>query len=161
MDILAAKDAIRKKLYAYCRSVDRLDKELGYSVFAEDGTADYGSTYNGPARGVIDLILLQHSHCKYTSHQISNVTIKVDGDRAASEAYCTAAVEVAAPDGKLFLTIPRVRYNDLWACREGDWVIVKRVVSGDITYTTTIEKEIPQYNTSRGDQSDASFGILY
>ena len=32
---LLAKEAIRDQIYVYCRALDRIDNELGYSVFAE------------------------------------------------------------------------------------------------------------------------------
>lgn len=36
MRTLLAKEAIRDQIYTYCRALDRIDNELGYSVFAED-----------------------------------------------------------------------------------------------------------------------------
>ena len=45
LEQLVAKEAIRDQIYTYCRSLDRIDNELGYSVFAEDSEVDYGPTY--------------------------------------------------------------------------------------------------------------------
>jgi len=157
--ILEAKDAIREKLYSYCRSVDRLDAELGYTVFAEDSFADYGDTFDGPGREAIDLILMQHEFTKYTSHQISNVIIKVNGNKAVSEAYCTACIEKDDEDGHGSYTA-RVRYNDTWECRDDNWMIVNRIVSGDISFFGGIESGLEQFNTSRGDKSDPSYGCI-
>jgi len=157
--ILEAKDAIKEKLYSYCRSVDRMDTELGYTVFAEDSYVDYGDTFDGPGRDAIDLIIMQHGYTKYTSHQISNVIVKVDGDRAVSEAYCTACIEKDDEEGHGSYTA-RVRYNDKWECRDGDWVIVNRIVSGDISFFAGIEKGLEQFNTSRGDKSDPSYECI-
>lgn len=33
---LIEKEAIREQIYTYCRALDRIDNELGYSVFAEE-----------------------------------------------------------------------------------------------------------------------------
>ena len=41
---LIEKEAIREQIYTYCRALDRIDNELGYSVFAEDAKVDYGPT---------------------------------------------------------------------------------------------------------------------
>ncbi len=158
---LMAESAIRQKLYRYCHSIDRLDHEMGYGVFAADGLADYGAWYTGEPKGLIDTIIDFHANgLKYTSHQITNVLLKVDGDRAASEAYCTLALEGEA-DGKPTLKINRVRYNDLWECRDGDWVIVKRVMSSDISYSVGGKVNVSRGNSSRGDQNDGSCGILF
>jgi hypothetical protein len=149
--VLLAKDAIRDKLYIYCRSVDRLDKEAGYSVFAEESTADYSDAYRGSGRGAIDTIIDMHRAFSYTSHQITNIIIKVEGNQATSETYCTACVEMAAPDSTLIELIPRVRYLDEWECLDGDWLIVKRVVAGDILYTHTLDGQPQRYNSSRNE----------
>ena len=50
---LLDKQAITEQLANYCRACDRLDKPLGYGVFHEDSTADYGAdVYQGTGRGV-------------------------------------------------------------------------------------------------------------
>ena len=88
---LLAKEAIRDQIYVYCRALDRIDNELGYSVFAEDSQVDYGPTYRGTGRGFIDNMLEQHRHMICTHHMMTNILIKVDGDKAVSETYMYAA----------------------------------------------------------------------
>ena len=44
---LIEKEEIRDQIYVYCRALDRIDNELGYSVFAEYSVVDYGPTYRG------------------------------------------------------------------------------------------------------------------
>lgn len=155
-----AESTIRKKIYRYCHSVDRLDAEMGYSVFAEDCVVDYGKFHKGDPKELIDKILAYHvKDCSYTSHQVTNVLIEVDGDRAASEAYCTAAIEKGTSDTRT-LKIARVRYNDLWELRGEDWLCVRRVVSGDISYMNDGTVLTDRYNSSRGDSNDGSCGII-
>ena len=48
---LIEKEAIREQIYNYCRALDRIDNELGYTIFAEDAKVDYGPTYKGTGRG--------------------------------------------------------------------------------------------------------------
>lgn len=136
-----------------------MDVELGYSVFAENSVADYGPNFQGTGREFIDWCCMVHSYCVYTSHQVSNILIAVDDDAAGSEAYCTAGV-VSGQEGAYNCTIVRVRYNATWERREGDWVIVKRTVSGDISFAYKTESLMDAYNTSR-DTEDPSYGVLF
>ena len=46
LEVLLAKEAIRDQIYTYCRALDRIDNELGYSVFAEDSKVNYGPTFH-------------------------------------------------------------------------------------------------------------------
>ena len=75
LEQLVAKEAIRDQIYTYCRSLDRIDNELGYSVFAEDSEVDYGPTYKGTGRGFIDMMLDQHRQMISTSHMMTNIII--------------------------------------------------------------------------------------
>ena len=55
IETLLAKEAIRDQIYTYCRALDRIDNELGYSVFAEDSKVNYGPTFpKGTGRQFID-----------------------------------------------------------------------------------------------------------
>ena len=92
LEQLVAKEAIRDQIYTYCRSLDRIDNELGYSVFAEDSEVDYGPTYKGTGRGFIDMMLDQHRQMISTSHMMTNIIIKFNeaGDKAVSETYMYA-----------------------------------------------------------------------
>src|SRR5215831_15091122 len=88
---IADRQIITDLIYRYCRAVDRLDVELGHSVWHEDGYADYGKdVYQGSGRGAIDHICAQHQHTLHHSHQVSNIVISLNGDEAGSESYVTA-----------------------------------------------------------------------
>lgn len=155
--VLEAKEAIRDKLAAYCRSVDRIDPELGYTVFAEDCVADYGDFFQGTGRGFIDWCCNTHKRMRYTIHRISNMTIVVNGNRAGSECYVHSAVESIGDDEDI-VTDSRCRYLDEWECRNGDWVIVKRRLANDIAYLFSID-EPERFGTAR-NKSDASYDVL-
>jgi len=47
---LLAKQAITEQIYRYCRAMDRVDSELGKSVWHADGLADYGPMFQGPGK---------------------------------------------------------------------------------------------------------------
>jgi hypothetical protein len=156
---LADKEAIREALYKYCRSVDRLDIPLGHSVFHEDSYADYGAdVYQGPGRGCIDAIVKSHDHLTGHSHQISNVLIALDGERAGSEAYMTGTMRMVR-DGKEFQIFVRARYLDSWEKRDGRWAIVRRELAYD-------HDEVREVTGIRGTQhstrdgADPSYAVL-
>ncbi len=156
---LLDKAAIREALYRYARSVDRLDAPLGHAVFHEDSHADYGEgVYQGPGRGCIDKIIKDHDHLTGHSHQIANILIALDGDRAGSEAYMTGTMRMLR-DGKEFQIFVRARYLDAWEKRDGAWGIVRREVAYD-------HDEVREVTSMRGpshsarDASDPSYGFL-
>lgn len=156
---LADKQAIRDQLYAYCRSVDRLDIPLGHAVFHEDSHADYGEgVYQGPGRGAIDTICAQHHHLTGHSHQISNILIELDGDHAGSEAYMTGTMRMER-DGKEFQIFVRARYLDAWEKRGGCWGIVRREVAYDHDEVREVASMRGPSHSAR-DGSDPSYRFL-
>ncbi len=54
VEVLAAKDQIRDSLYLYCRSMDRIDRSLGLSIWAPDAVVDYGTRFRGSAAEFIE-----------------------------------------------------------------------------------------------------------
>src|SRR5258708_33862880 len=68
------------------------------------------------------------------SHQITNILIELDGDRASSEAYFTASLQSEPKHGVITEHLYRGRYLDRWARREGHWAIDHRHVIFD-SYT--------------------------
>ncbi|RZJ95919.1 MAG: nuclear transport factor 2 family protein [Novosphingobium sp.] len=156
---LLDKQAIHEALYAYCRSVDRLDHLLGHAVFHEDSHADYGEgVYQGPGRGAIDTIIKQHDGLTSHSHQVSNVLIALDGDRAGSEAYMTGTMRMLR-EGKEFQIFVRARYLDRWEKRDGRWGIIQRAVAYDHDEVREVTAMRGPHNSAR-DTSDPSYGFL-
>ena len=159
LQAVADRQAITEQIYRYCRAVDRLDLELGYAVWHEDGEADYGKDfYRGSGRGVIDLICAQHRRCLGHSHQISNVIIELNGDLAASESYVTATLRVRDGDKTRQLVI-WARYVDTWSRRGGRWAIDKRVLVRDFD-EARIVTPMSEPDTTRRDPSDPSYAIF-
>jgi len=156
---LRDKQAITEQLYRYCRSVDRLDVPLGHSVFHEDATANYGPTsYQGSGRGAIDHICQAHLGLLAHSHQVSNILIELDGDRAASEAYVTATLR-GSRDGSLFQLQVWARYCDKWSRRDGHWAIDHRDTVIDFDTITDVTP-VHDHNWARRDAGDPSYAIL-
>ena len=159
LEKLIEKEAIRDQIYNYCRSLDRIDNELGYSVFAEDAKVDYGPTYKGTGRGFIDMMLDMHRKMVSTHHMMTNILIKFsdDGARAASETYMYAACKYKNKAGKATFTVEaRCRDIDKWEKRDGKWVIVERIVAGDNTMILPAPQYTDDYNNGRDKTEDPS-----
>ena len=163
LQALIDKQAITEALYAYCRAVDRLDVPLGRSLWHDDAVADYGASYyHGPGRDVIDLICSHHTGLLSHSHQVANILITLDGDRAGSEAYITGTMRLER-DGQLTQLGVWGRYLDTWERRpgalDGRWGIVHRRVVIDhdeVRPVTTGSRKID----FRQNRSDPSYDFL-
>lgn len=155
---------IAEALYTYCRAVDRVDRELGYSIWNEGATVDYGEAiFIGSARGVIDYICDSHLSGIAHSHQIANIIIKFDQGRAFSEAYVNSAMRMMH-EGQLIQVNTRGRYLDSWSRQDGRWGIDRRVfvcdfdevhpaVSGSIPPRLTLDRDDLSYALFAGELS--------
>ena len=153
------RQTIVDMIYRYCRAVDRLDHELGYSIWHDDAIADYGAYYHGRGRGVIDLICADHRQLLCHSHQVTNVLIEFDGDRAGSEAYVTANLRVER-DGQLRQITVWSRYVDRWSRRDGRWGIDRRIAIRDFDEIRKVTPMTPTREGSR-DRRDPSYAVLH
>jgi hypothetical protein len=154
----ADRQAITDLIYRYCRSMDRIDEALGYSIWNEHAVADYGEFYQGSGRGFIDFVCAQHRKVLTHSHQMTNIIIELDGDRAGSESYVTAVLRVMVGEKLKQLTVWS-RYIDQWS-RHGDrWGIDKRIAIRDFDEISDV---VPMSTSSAGrrDRSDPSYTIL-
>jgi hypothetical protein len=155
----ADRQAITDLIYRYCRSVDRLDIPLGHSIWHEGATADYGADfYQGDGRGAIDHICEQHRRTLHHSHQVSNILIEVDDDRAGSESYATASLR-AYRNEKLFQMTIWGRYVDRWSRRNGRWGLDHRLAIRDFDEIREVTA-LNNHNVGRRDRSDPSYGVL-
>jgi len=156
---VADRQAITDQIYRYCRSMDRIDHELGYAVWHDDGTADYGeAVFQGTGRGFIDHVCVQHSHLLVHSHQVTNIVIELDGERAGSEAYVTANLRMER-GGKLLQMTVLSRYIDRWSKRDGRWAIDHRVAVMDMDEIREVTP-MKQLDQGRRDRTDPSYAVL-
>ncbi len=146
-------------IYRYCRAMDRIDHALGYSIWHPDGTADYGAdVYVGSGRGFIDHVCRQHAGLLAHSHQVTNILIELNGDRAGSEAYVTATLRMMRDDTLMQMMVWS-RFVDTWSKREGRWGIDRRIAVIDFD---EIRAVTPMRTTSLGarDRHDPSYQVL-
>ena len=159
---VADRQAITQLIYRYCRSVDRLDVPLGHSIWHEDAIADYSGTgqnfYSGDGRGVIDHICAQHEHLLHHSHQVANILIELDGDRAGSESYVTASLRMRAGEQLKQITVWG-RYLDRWSRRAERWGLDKRVALLDFDEIRDVAA-MEEHEVGRRDRSDPSYAVL-
>jgi hypothetical protein len=151
-----AHQAITDVMHRYCRSMDRIDAPLGYTVWHEDGIADYGKVFTGGGHEFIDWVCDFHRTLLSHHHQVGNALIAVDGDRAGSESYVT--VDLLRAEGKRrILRTGRGRYIDDWSRRGGRWAIDRRRFV--LNFVDEREVHIDMGWGSR-DSSDPSYIVL-
>jgi hypothetical protein len=137
--------------------VDRLDVALGHSVFHADSYADFGD-YRGAGRGWIDYICERHRDFLHHSHQVTNILIDLDGERAGSEAYVTATLR--SRDGERLMQRQFwARYVDQWSRRDGRWAIDRRECVIDFDQLSEVTA-IADHDRSRRDGEDPSYSVL-
>ena len=157
---MIVKQEIRDVLSRYCRGLDRMDKEMAYSVWHDDATALYYDMYEGTGRGFIDWVWVAHEAMQCHSHQITNVLIQVDGEKAVSEAYVTVVLWTMPSDnGKQMEITARGRYLDRWSFRDNKWAIDHREFVTD-THTMRDLAKAPVSDKSTRDMTDASFSFI-
>lgn len=150
---------IMQVLYLYCRSMDRIDHEIGYAIWNEGAVADYGpNIFQGSGRGYIDQCLAQHKQALSHTHQVTNIVIELDGDRAASESYVYSVLRLML-GGKPKQISTWARYLDELSRQNGRWGIDKRVTIRDLD---EISDYTPMSDDGLGsrDRNDPSYAVF-
>jgi hypothetical protein len=147
-------------LCKYCRGLDRMDKEMSYAVWHEDGTALYHDMYEGSGRGFVDWVWGAHAVMERHSHQLGNHLIMVDGERARSETYVTVTLwTLPDADQQQQEIVGRGRYLDQWSKQDGNWAIDHREHILDMQTVHDLNRGYVSAASSR-DESDPSFGLV-
>jgi hypothetical protein len=128
--------AITELIHAYCRHVDLLEvREIG-QLFTDDCIVDYGPGLGGPREGREALVSALSSglpRFSATSHHVSNIEIRLDGDDASATTYLLAWHRMAdgSPDAFLF-----GQYHDRFVRVGAGWRFSQRrlLVAGDIGF---------------------------
>ena len=152
---LLDRQAITQQLFNYARSMDRLDRELGYAVFWPEARADYGEQmYVGDGAGFIDMCMQAHLGFVAHSHQFANISIWVDGDTARSETYGDVTLR-RVENGQAYDLRNLGRYVDRWEKRAGEWRIIDRQYLHDFDVSGPAEGAFAA--TGRRDRLDPSY----
>ena len=67
----ADKLAIAEQLANYARAMDRIDHDLGYAVWHPEGTARYGTMFEGTGRDFIDWVCATHAQMIAHMHRVT------------------------------------------------------------------------------------------
>ena len=157
-DVQVDRQAIVDQLHNYARAMDRIDHALGYAVWHEDGTADYGPMFSGTGRAFVDWACETHGGMIAHAHRISNILIRVEGEQARSEAYVHATLRFEQGGGLRQASVFG-RYLDRWSKRDGRWAIGARVYVQDFDDIRDVGTQIIT-PWGRRDRSDPSYAIL-
>ncbi|MBY0401580.1 nuclear transport factor 2 family protein [Myxococcota bacterium] len=157
LQTLLDKQAIRDVLSRYCRGLDRMDKEMAYACWHEGGTAFYDGIYEGTGRGFIDWVWQAHATMERHSHQITNVLIEVNGERAICESYVTVCLWTLADEfGRQKELVGRGRYLDRFSKKHGRWAIEHRTHLLDMSSEYDLDRAAVSEGAAR-DATDLSF----
>jgi SnoaL-like domain len=121
---LADKQAIYEVVLRYCRGIDRLDMELVRSCY-HPGAMDHHGGFEGERDQYVAWVGPALRRLRATQHLVANHLVELDGDRARSETYGTAAHLGDPAQGTESFTTG-FRYVDTFERRDGDWRIVER-----------------------------------
>jgi SnoaL-like domain len=121
------KQCLHDNLMAYCRGIDRFDRELIQSTYWPDSTDDHGVFIGGgwewAATGV------KWKDTVYSNnHHVTNVLIEIQGNRAKRESMFLNVVNYKSPAVSMFLG---GRYRDLCEKRNDQWKILRRTCVWD------------------------------
>jgi ketosteroid isomerase-like protein len=126
LDDLVDKQAIAEVLYAYCAHLDRMDLDALAALFTADCVVDYGPEPRLQSHGADGLRhdLARMWRWARTSHHLSNVMVRLEGDgvHAGATSYVIAWHE--RPDGSTATMMGQ--YQDRLVKEGGRWRISRR-----------------------------------
>ena len=118
------KQEIAEVIYRLARSIDRIDENLMRSCFHPDATDDHGS-FKGTAEEFVAWVIPVLKGMVATQHNICNMIIDVDGDKAEAESYFIAHHRIEGKEGPMHV-VAAGRYLDRLEKRMGNWRISHR-----------------------------------
>lgn len=124
------RQEIHDALVRYCRGIDRCDEQLVLSAFHADAMDNHTGTDQAVVDRVPKVLAKARTSVRWTSHNLCNELIEVDGDVANSEAYLIAYHRLDH-DGRELDWILGARYLDRFERRDGAWRIAHRTVVYD------------------------------
>lgn len=127
---LAARRDIADAAARYMRGLDRLDPAMQRSAFHDDAVIDCG-LMKGSADEFVEFAQGFLGSMEGSHHFFGQTRFEIDGDAATGECYFQAWHGVKAEDGSVRDLFISGRYLDDYACRAGEWRIVRRVLVTD------------------------------
>ena len=135
LDMLVSRTQVEEVLMQYARGNDHADEAMIRDCFWPESTHKHGG-FDGKSQDFVGFAMKILVQLKYCAHHISNVSIRVNGDRAFSECYYFAHHRRPVKDGSgeedVFF---EGRYLDFHERRSGVWKIIRRRGLSDYTST--------------------------
>lgn len=161
-DDLVLRAEVQDILVRFCRGIDRLDVDLVKSCFHDDAVDDHGM-FKGSGHAFAEYAMKSGASMTATSHQITNATVRRDGDVVHSEAYVHVVLRMGRPDGELRDHTILARYIDRFERRDGELRIAERAVVYDLTRIDSVGDTWglgDDYTGGRRDTGDLSYRTL-
>jgi len=129
LDELRSRAEIAEVVMRYCRAFDRADEAMLRGCFHPDATHEHGA-FNGLSSDFCTQGLEMVARVALTHHQLGQISIEIDGERAFVESYFTSYHRFGAeppPGGQPHEDrILGGRYVDRFERRDGEWRIARR-----------------------------------
>lgn len=125
---LADREAIKDCLYRYCRGTDRGDAEIIKSAYWP-GAMDYHTGFTGTVEQFCEWALPRLNAMQGNAHLLSNIIIRLDGNKAGVETYFWAVSILG--EGPTREVVATGRYVDKFEKRNDEWRIAERTVVHD------------------------------
>lgn len=126
VDMLASRAAIEEVVLDYARGNDHADEAMIRACFWPESTTKHGG-FDGTSAGFADFAMRILPKLKYCKHHITNVSVRVKGNRGFCESYYYAHHVRDRKDGTgeedAFF---EGRYIDIFERRGGVWKIIRR-----------------------------------
>lgn len=164
LEELRSRAEIAEVVMRYCRAFDRCDEALLCSCFHPDATHEHGA-FRGLSVDFCAQGLQMVRKVVLTHHQLGQISIEIDGERAWVESYFTSYHRFGAeppPGGKPHEDrIMGGRYVDRFERRDGAWRIAhRRGVNEWMRYETSDDRgffDRPASERGRRDHDDAVY----
>lgn len=164
LDALSSRAEIEEVLYAYARGNDHGDDAMIRDCFWPESRHKHGR-FEGSSSDFVGFAMKIGSTLKYSKHHISNVSIRINGERAFSECYYNAHHRRPDKAGtgeedQWF----EGRYIDLWERRDGTWKIIYRRGTTDfnspVTPADAPYSALPAGGRAERSKDDAYYSML-
>jgi hypothetical protein len=162
---LLVKERLHELEMAYCRGVDRRDRELLASIFFDDAVEEHGDMFRGSASAFVDWVFRDFVH-KYelTAHYVLNEWYRVDGQRAEGETHRISYHRERGPDGRAHELIAACRTFNRYEERNGEWKISYRGIVRDWITARPVDDALysGRYGLAMSgtDAGDRSYAVL-
>ncbi|UXJ50241.1 nuclear transport factor 2 family protein [Pseudomonas citronellolis] len=153
---LVDREAIRDKLFLYCRGVDRCDREALEQVYWPEAINDHGA-FVASAPEFIDAVLAGVAGM-VSSHRLANILFEPAGKDCVRVETYFEAMHLLDSSGDAHNWLLIGRYLDLFEKRSGEWRILRRQLVVDLERNepaTEPNRDFPMQEKSRGAHKPA------